>query len=176
VGPFSLPNSFFEFKIAQQRRTENAREAFLKIGTELSKLTKRKYPLFESYHADDADAVIITMSSTAGTAKAVVDRMRAGGKKVGLLKPVLFRPFPYKEIKEALKNAKCACVLDRSFSFGANAPLFGEIKNAVCDSGINVHSVVFGLGGRDIFERNIEEIFNSLLAGKVPKNYPEAKL
>ncbi|MEM5814735.1 MAG: pyruvate ferredoxin oxidoreductase [Candidatus Aenigmatarchaeota archaeon] len=176
VGPFSLPNSFFEFKIAQEKRTMKAKELFLKIGAELSRLTKRKYYYFEPYHTDDADAVIVTMSSTAGTAKAVVDRMRTKGKKVGLLKMVLFRPFPYAEVADALKGIKQICVLDRSFSFGANAPLYGEIKNAVNDPDVNIHGVVFGLGGRDIFERNIEGIFNSLLAGKEPKNYPEAKL
>jgi len=176
VGPFSLPNSFFEFKIAQEKRTLKAKEIFLNVGMELAKLTKRKYYFFEPYHIDDADAVIITMSSTAGTTKAVVDKMRKEGKKVGLLKMVLFRPFPYAEVADELKGIKHVAVLDRSFSFGANAPLFGEIKNAINDSDINIHSIVFGLGGRDIFERNIEEIFNSLLAGKEPKNYPEAKL
>jgi len=175
VGPFSLPNSFFEFKIKQEERTLKAMSLFLEVGKELSKLTKRKYYFFEPYQAEDATAVIVTMSSTAGTTKAVVDKMRAAGKKVGLLKLILFRPFPYAEIADALKNAKHVAVLDRSFSFGANAPLFGEIKNAMYGTETELHSVVFGLGGRDIFERNIEEIFTALLAGKEPKNYPEAK-
>ena len=176
VGPFALPNSFFEFKIRQEERTLKAKETFLKVGMELAKLTKRKYYLFEAYRMSDATAVIVTMSSTAGTTKAVVDSMRAKGKKVGLLKIVLFRPFPYAEVAAELKGIKQVAVLDRSFSFGANAPLFGEIKNATHGTDIGLHSVVFGLGGRDIFERNIEEIFESLLKGKEPKNYPEANL
>jgi len=175
VGPFSLPNSFFEFKIAQEKRTERAKEAFLAIGAELAKLTKRKYYFFEPYQLQDADAVIVTMSSTAGTTKAVVDRMRKGGKKVGLLKMIMFRPFPYSEVADELKGIREICVLDRSFSFGADAPLFGEIKNAINNSDISLHSSVFGLGGRDIFEKDIEAVFEALLAGKEPKKYVGAK-
>lgn len=176
VGPFSLPNSFFEFKIAQEKRTAKAMSLFLEIGKELSKLTKRKYYFFEPYQLEDAEAVIVTMSSTAGTTKAVVDRMREAGKKVGLLKIVLFRPFAYAEVADELKNAKHVAVLDRSFSFGANAPLFGEIKNAINDPEINIHSSVFGLGGRDIFEKDIEAVFEALLKGKEPEKYIGAKL
>jgi pyruvate ferredoxin oxidoreductase alpha subunit len=175
VGPFALPNSFFEFKIAQEKRTLKAKDAFLKVGAELAKLTKRKYYFFEPYQIEDATAVIVTMSSTAGTAKAVVDKMRKGGKKVGLLKIVLFRPFAYEEVADELKGIKQIAVLDRSFSFGANAPLFGEIKNAVNNSDINLHSSIFGLGGRDIFEKDIEAVFEALLAGKEPTKYIGAK-
>ena len=75
----------------------------------------------------DAEHVIVVMSSTAGTAKDVVDRLREGGKKVGLLRPKLFRPFPYEEIAKALSKAKTVAVLDRSSSFGAKSNLSNSL-------------------------------------------------
>lgn len=181
VGSFSLPNSFFEFKVKQEQRMEKAKGLFVSIGKELESLTGRTHNIFEKYRTDDADAVIVTMSSTAGTAKAAVDTMRKEGQKVGLLKINLFRPFPYQEVGEALKHAKQIAVLDRSFSFGANAPLFGEVKNSLCGgntfcgSNIKIHSSVFGLGGRDIFEKDIGRVFEALLAGREPERFIGAK-
>ena len=175
VGPFSLPNSFFEFKVRQEQRMEKAKSVFISVGRELTVLTGREYRFFEEYQLRDAEAVIVTMSSTAGTTKAVVDKMRKAGKKVGLLKLNLFRPFPYQEVREALKHVKGIAVLDRSFSFGANAPLYGEVKNSLCGGNMKIHSSVFGLGGRDIFESNIEEVFNALLADREPEKFIGAK-
>ena len=91
------------------------------------------------------------------------------------VKIVLFRPFAYSEVADELKGIKQIAVLDRSFSFGANAPLYGEIRNAINDPEINVHSSVFGLGGRDIFEKDIEKVFEALLSGKEPERFIGAR-
>lgn len=105
------------------------------------------------------------MSSTAGTVKAVIDILRKKGEKVGLLKLRLFRPFPYEEIKKALSGVKAIAVLDRSLSFGANSPLFSEINQSL-KSKIPILKYVFGLGGREIYEKDIEKIFKDLKKGK----------
>jgi pyruvate ferredoxin oxidoreductase alpha subunit len=168
-GPFPLQDSYFEMKRQQIEAMENAYKLFLDIGKELSKITKRDYYYFEEYKTKDAKAVIVVTNSTAGTTKAVIDKMRADGKKVGLLKIRLFRPFPYREVGNALKNAETVAVLDRSASFGANAPLFSEIRNALyaLDKKPRLQSCIFGLGGRDISEEDIEGLFNDLLRGKI---------
>ena len=148
---------------------ENAFKLFLDVGKLLSKITKRDYYYFEEYKTKDAKAVIVVLNSTAGTTKTVIDKMRKDGKKVGLLKIRLFRPFPYKEVANALKNIPTVCVLDRSDSFGANAPLFSEIKNSLysLNKKPNLQSCIFGLGGRDISEEDIEKLFLDLLNNKV---------
>ncbi|MBL7054628.1 pyruvate ferredoxin oxidoreductase [Candidatus Woesearchaeota archaeon] len=168
-GPLPLQNAYFEMKRQQIDAMENAHKIFLDIGEELSKITKRKYYYFEEYKTKDAKAVIVVLNSTAGTTKAVIDRMRQEGKKVGLLKIRLFRPFPYKEVANALKDIKFAAVLDRSDSFGANAPLYSEIKNSLYDltKRPKLQNCIFGLGGRDISEDDIEKLFSDLLKGNV---------
>ena len=168
-GPLQLQNDYFEMKKQQADAMEHAYKIFLDIGKELTKITKRDYYYFEEYKTKDAKAVIVVLNSTAGTAKAVIDRMREQGKKVGLLKIRLFRPFPYKEVANALKNLPVVCVLDRSESFGANAPLFSEIKNSLysLNKKPKLQSCIFGLGGRDISEEEIEKLFLDLLKNKI---------
>ena len=169
VGPFSMPDSYFEFKIPQEEAMAKSKEVFKKESETLKKITGNDYAYFEKYQLDDADYVIVVMSSTAGTVKAVIDKLRKGGQKVGLLKPRLFRPFPYNEIKEALGGKKAVAVLDRSLSFGANPPLFAEIKQAIADE-VPLQKYVFGLGGRSVYENQIEKVFDELKKGEIDNN------
>ena len=91
--------------------------------------------------------------------------MRSEGKKVGLLKPRIFRPFPAYEIAKALSHLKAVAILDRSHSFGAfGGPLFTEIRSAMLENdkipeNINI---IYGLGGRDINQEDISAIFDQL--------------
>ncbi len=169
IGPLALPDYYFEIKRQQEEAMENALKVYLEVGDELSKISGHKYPYFEEYKTEDAEAVIIVLSSTAGTAKDAVDEMRAKGKKVGLIKPILFRPFPYKEMRKALEKFKVIGVLDRSIAFGAYAPLYSEIRNTLFESlqKPKLQSYVYGLGGKDIFKSDIEKVFEELLSGNV---------
>ena len=101
------------------------------------------------------------MSSTAGVVKEVVNELRDEGKKVGVLKIRLFRPFPYKAVAKVLEGKK-VIVMDRSLSYGADAPLYSEIKSCCKD----VKSVVYGLGGRHIHEDDIKKLFVDKLDDK----------
>jgi len=163
-GAIQLPDYNFETKRQQADAMEMVKRIFIEVGEELSKLTGRKYGYFEDYKLNDAKYVAVVLSSSAGTAKTVVDKLRKKGKKVGLLKPILFRPFPYEEIRNALNGKKIA-VLDRSESFGAVPPLCAEIKNALgCK--VKIQSYVFGLGGRDLSGKDVEKVFDDLIKGK----------
>ncbi len=167
VGAIELQDYYFETKRQQEEAMRKALKVYLEAGRQLGEITGNRYPYFEAYGLEGADAVIVTMSSAAGTTKAVVDRMREEGKKVGLVKLRLFRPFPYAAVAEALKGVKCVGVLDRSFSFGAYAPLFSEVRNSLYhwQKKPKLQSYVFGLGGRDLLESHVEHAFGELLAG-----------
>jgi pyruvate ferredoxin oxidoreductase alpha subunit len=93
-----------------------------------------------------------------------VDELRDKGKKVGLLKPWLFRPFPGEQIKEALVDKEAVAVLDRSLSFGSSGPLYLEVSSALSeeDEKPRLYNYTYGLGGRDIKENQIAEVFEDL--------------
>lgn len=162
IGTLALPDYYFEFKLQQVKAMEEAKKEFLKIDKEADKLIKHALGFFEDYKIKDAKIVIVAMNSTAGVVKEMINEYRKKNKKIGLLKLRLFRPFPYEEIKKALKGKKII-VMDRSINFGSNAPLYSEIKNC-CE---NVHNIIFGLGGRNIYEDDIKNIFDKALKNKL---------
>ena len=170
-GPLELTDYYFETKRQQAIAMERVKEKYIGISREFEKKFGSKHGFFETYKLDDADVAIVTMSSAAGTVKTVVDRLRANGKKVGLLKIKMFRPFLHKEIANALKDVKVIGTMDRSMSFGSYPPLFSEIRNALFDLDAKplLQSYVFGLGGRELYEKDIANIFNELLEKKVSK-------
>ena len=164
-GPLVLQNGYFEFKIDQEKAINNAVAEYKKIAEEFTKLSGRKKDYFEEYKLEDAEKVIVLMGSASGTAKEAVDNLRNQGQKVGLLKINLFRPFPYQEIARVLKNVKSIAVLDRSQSIGTFPPLYMEIVNSlylIPDTKYQIHSYVYGLGGRDILQTDIEKVFADL--------------
>lgn len=169
IGPLALTDYYFEIKKQQEEAMKKAKDVYIEVGEELSKLTGNKYPYFEEYKTEDAESVIVLLNSSAGTAKDAVDELREEGKRVGLIKPRLFRPFPYKEIREALVRFNCVGVFDRSLAFGAYAPLYSEIRNALYESEKKpkLQSYVYGLGGRDLFKAEIKKAFEELLSGNV---------
>jgi len=169
VGPIALTDYLFEMKRQQVEAMEQVPKILPGIAKELSKITGNTFDVVEEYNTNDADAIIFTMSSAAGTTKTVVDRMRKQGKKVGLLKLRMFRPFPYERVAKALEGKKAVAVLDRAFSFGAAAPLYSEVMGSLYKSNSKpkLQSYVFGIGGRDLSDFHIEKVFNDLLAGKI---------
>jgi len=173
-GPLDLYDYYFEHKRQQIEAMRKAKKVVLEIGKEFKKAFGREYKLFEEYRLSDAERAIVVLSSTAGTAKEVVDELRTKGEKVGLLKLRLFRPFPYKEIAQALSHLKAIAILDRSNSFGAfGGPLFTEIRSSLLETGKVPQNVnyIYGLGGRDINQVDIASIYadleNIIKTGKV---------
>jgi len=175
-GPLDLQDFYFEHKRQQAEAMKNAIDIIPSIMQEFNKTFSCGHKIVEEYMMDDADAAIVVLSSTAGTAKSVVDDMRSKGMKVGLTRPCLFRPFPKDYIIKAVSKVKIAAVFDRAESFsGCGGPLFSEIKSAMYDSKQKPYllNYIFGLGGRDIFPNEIEdvykEMFDILKTGSVRK-------
>jgi len=168
VGPLDLFDYFFEHKYQQAQAMEEAKKALKAADQEFFKLTGRRYGFLEEYKTRDADFVIVALSSTCGTAKMVVDDMRKRGKKVGLLKIRLMRPFPEKEIVKALEGKKAVAVLDRSISFGSTSPVFTEVRSALYSlkKRPKLQNYVYGLGGRNIGLKDIEKVYEELMKGK----------
>jgi len=165
VGPYDTPAYYMEHKRQQAQAMINAKKVILEVAEQFEKLTGRKYGFFETYKLEDADYAIVIINSSAGTAKDAVDRLRAQGKKVGLLKIRVFRPFPAEEIAEALKNIKVVAVMDKSEGFNGNGgPVFAEVRSALYDleKRPKLINYIYGLGGRDVRVENIEEVYAAL--------------
>jgi len=164
-GPFAMPDYYFELKRAQQAGMEAVPEVYLQVQEEYSKLSGRPYKgFFEAYRLEDAERAIVVMGSTAGTAKVVVDELRAKGEKVGLLKVWLWRPFPKEEIVKALSHVSKVAVLDRAFSFGNMGALYLDVTSAFVhqDQRPQFVNYIYGLGGRDTTTEQLAQVFEEL--------------
>ncbi len=166
LGSYAVSNYYMETKRGQREAMENARQVILEVAERFEKMTGRKYGFFEEYRMEDAEYVIVIIGSAAGTCRAAVDRIReVSGKKAGLLKIRVFRPFPEKELAEALKDKKAVAVLDRSEMFSATGgPLGTEVRSALygVKSQAEVVNYFYGLGGRDITVEDFEEVYAKL--------------
>ena len=166
VGPLDLQDFYFEHKRQQSEAMDKAIKSIPGIFKEFEKTFGKRHNFVDGYRLDDAEVAICVLSSTAGTTKGVVDKLRQEGLKVGLLKPRFFRPFPREIIVKSLSHLKAVAVLDRSESFSTQGgPLFSEIKAALYEEKKHplVVDYIFGLGGRDIFEADIENVYRNLL-------------
>ncbi|MGQ9571094.1 MAG: pyruvate ferredoxin oxidoreductase [Thermodesulfovibrionales bacterium] len=164
-GPLILPDLYHEYKRAQHEATTKVKDVVLEVAEEFEKISGRRYGFFEAYRLDDAEIALVILNSAAGTSKDVVDEFRDRGIKAGLLKPRLFRPFPYEEVADALKHLKAICVLDRADSFGGYGPLFLEVSSALCqlEKRPKIINKIYGLGGRDYLPQHAEQVLEELV-------------
>lgn len=178
VGPYSVTNYYFEAKRAQAEALKNAKQVVLDVAKEYEKITGRSYGLFEEYRMDDAEYAVVIIGSAAGTTKEAVDQLRKEGKKVGLIKIRLFRPFPADEIAKALEGVKAVALMDRTESYNDTCgPIGADVTTALyrVNSDCLTVNYVYGLGGRDVRVDDMKGIYAELEsianAGKVENPY-----
>lgn len=180
LGALADPEYYLEARYAIHETMKDVLKMLPKVSQEFNSVFGRDYKdcLVEEYLTKDAEKVIVAMGSVCGTIKEVVDELRKKGKKVGLLKIISFRPFPYARIYEALKDTPRVAILDKAVSLGGYAPIAVEVKSAF--SGKKkapkvISSFVAGLGGRDITVHSIKEIFSKLTVKELTQDFIDLK-
>lgn len=165
VGPYGISPYYMEVKREQAQAMMDSKEVILQVGKEFGEMSGRSYGFFEEYEMEGAETAIVVMGSSAGTAKEAVDLLREQGRKVGLIKLRVFRPFPAAELAEALSKVKAVAVMDKCETFSTNGgPCFSEIRSALYDLKERPLCIdyVYGLGGRDITVTDFGTIYDSL--------------
>jgi len=180
MGLLADPDCYMETRFAIQETMKASLGYLSGISSEFNTVFGRDYKdlLVEEYQTKDADKVIVAMGSVCGTIKEVVDEQRAKGKKVGLLRVITYRPFPYARVYEALKDVPRVAVLDKAVSLGAYAPIAVDMKAAFYGKKKGpkvISSFVGGLGGRDITLGSIHEVFRRLTAKEVNSDFIDLK-
>lgn len=162
IGPYMNDPDLINNKKQLSIAMEAARDVAAEVFEEYSRISGRKYNSIEKHMVDDADVVLFILNSAADTGIEAVLRMRKNGKKVGLIYPNVIRPFPSKELAQALKNTKVVVVADRQDCFGAGGGnMTLELKAALKDDLENksvVLSRIYGLGGKELFVSDAQEL------------------
>lgn len=153
MGEFAPPFIFTETKWAHQMVIQNSKKVIIEVWNKYHKAFGRKYSPIEKHHSDGAKVILMTMGAVGETASVAIDEMVAEGQSVGQLRLRLWRPFPFEELRESVKDADILIVLDRAISFGGpGGPVASEAKAAFYNQikKPKIVSFIGGLGGRDI--------------------------
>ncbi len=156
----STTDYYINFRYKMHQDMEEAKTFCSEIDAEFKKVFGRDYGLVSTYLCEDADLILVTAGTIAGTCRVVADRCRAKGMKVGVLRVRMFRPFPGKQICEPLRKAKKVAVIDRDFSPGCGGIFAQEVKASLqgINCGLPVYEFIAGLGGKDVTDKDIELI------------------
>ena len=161
MGCMGAPDIYTETKKAQDVALTAAKEVVLESWKEFEDVFGRRYSPVEEYHSEGAKVLLLAMGSFSETAMTAVDALRSEGKEVGLITLRLWRPFPFEELRQAVKDAEILIVFDRALSFGGpGGPVCSEIKSALYDEERKPKVVGFvgGLGGRAISADGFKEM------------------
>lgn len=172
-GMAENPDVFFQHREASNSYYNAVPAIVEEYMNEISKITGRKYGLFDYYGVEDAERVIIAMGSVTETIREAIDYLTEKGEKVGLVAVHLYRPFSAKHFLAALpKSAKRVAVLDRTKEPGATGePLYLDVKDVLYGTE-NAPIVVggrYGLGSNDTTPAQILSVFENLALPQ-PKN------
>ncbi len=170
IGAIGFPTHYMEFKLEQQRAMERSANAIKKVNRDFEKEFGRSYGdgMVEFYMHEGAEYFFVGMGTLCGTARVVVDEMRAKGHRVGLARIRALRPFPKDQIKKIAKDAKGFCVIDRHISLGFEGPLSTDMRSSLygMQSAPTVMGFIAGLGGRDITKDRLEKAMLETISGK----------
>ena len=169
MGAFAMPDFYMEVKKAQETALRNSRATIDKGWREFADLTGRQYHAVESYRAEGAEVLLLTMGALGETASVAIDRMRDEDLPVGLVRLRLWRPFPADDLRKALGGARKIVVLDRAISFGAAAnPVAAELASLFYDTEPRprIANAVVGIGGRDVRVQDFEALLKKALQGE----------
>lgn len=174
MGTLGMPEIYAEAQKSKDVALVNSIKVVKEVWKDWEKQFGRKYEPIQSYRTEDADIALLTMGSMGETAEIAVDELREQGVKVGLLKIKLWRPFPFDELKKAIKGIKVLVVTDRAISFGGpGGPVFSEIRSALYDQPKRpkVVNYIIGLGGRDVTVEGFMDMVRRAAKGKLSERY-----
>ena len=179
IGYSAGPEFNRYFKHSAHEGMLAAADAVERVEARFAKVFGRSYPgLIEAVDCDDADIVLVTLGSIAGLARERAAQLRAQGVKAGLVRIRYMRPFPARQIVEALADAAAVGVLEKDVSFGAEGTVMTNVCSALQQAGnaVPVVNFVGGLGGDDISQaqmRGMFEVLSQIAAGRIaPEDCP----
>ncbi len=160
MGGFAPPIIYTEAKWSQEMNIEASPAVIGEVWRDFSARFGRTYQPVETYRAEGARTLLLTVGSFSETAMTAVDKMQDEGVDIGLVRIRLWRPFPSAEFRRAVKDADTLIVLDRALSFGVGGPVAAEARSTLypLEKKPKIVSFIGGLGGRDISVAGFEEI------------------
>jgi pyruvate/2-oxoacid:ferredoxin oxidoreductase alpha subunit len=156
-----LCHGYMEFRYMLEQSIEAASATIAEVDAEFEQAFGRSWGgIIWKDRADDAEVLMVAAGSLGSEATVAADQLRAAGIRAGVVGIRSYRPFPKREVSDALKNARFVAVFDKSLSYGNEGPISADVKAAMYGiaGGPVIKGYVGGLGGRDIKARELAEV------------------
>jgi pyruvate/2-oxoacid:ferredoxin oxidoreductase alpha subunit len=162
IGGLDFPHEIEQHREHHAEAMDRVFEVYAELQDDFEQIFGRRpaEPVVP-YRLDDAELVLVSMGTTASTARAAVDAARERGIKVGSLRVHFFRPFPTVQLEQALAGKAKIAFLDRDLSPGMGGILWAEGR-AAAPPGALVQNFMLGLGGGDVVPKHLEDIIDEL--------------
>lgn len=165
AGMFANGSSYMKSRYVLRNANQASLPIIEKYGKAWADVCGRPFDLVDAWETEDADYIVVVIGSAAGNVRHVARELRAQGKKVGVVRPRVYRPFPVQQIVDACKGAKAIAIMDRADSIGGQfGPLAVDTMSALYNAGLNIpaKNYVYGLGGNDLTNDVVNGIFSQL--------------
>lgn len=165
AGMFANGSSYMKTRLMLRRANQGSAPVIEKHGKAWAEICGRDFDMVDTWETDDADYIVVILGSAAGNVRHIARELRAEGKKVGVVRPRVYRPFPAKQIVEACKGAKAIAIMDRSDSVGGQfGPLAVDTMAALYSASVMIptKNYVYGLGGNDLTNDVVRSVFSDL--------------
>ena len=159
IGAMVGPEAYAEVRYLAHHKHLRALDHIPKLQAEFQKLIGRESGgLLDQYRTEEAETLLVALGSVNGTIKDAVDALRDEGVQVGSIKLTSYRPFPSRDLKQAVGKAKRVIVIEKDLSVGQGGILSADVKMALQELPTMVMTVIAGLGGRAIPQHSIMEM------------------
>jgi pyruvate ferredoxin oxidoreductase alpha subunit len=160
IGLLVNEQYYTEYRYQQKIAMDQAKTVINEVSLKYRTRFGRGYGLVEAYRAEGAEILIVTMGTLSGLAKLAIDALSKKGLKVGMVRLIVFRPFPWEEVVRCAQSAHTVIVFDRNVSLGSTGIIYSEVAASLCNlsSKLKCFDVILGLGGRDVSPEDMERL------------------
>ena len=170
AGALVGPEAFTEVRYLAHHRALEALKLVPQVADSFAmEFGRTSGGYFHAYDVEGADTVVVAMGSVIGTGRDVVEDLRGTGRSIGIMAITCYRPFPFAQVRAALEHASHVIVIDRSIMAGMGGPLAADVRLALENKMIPVHTIIAGLGGRPITKASLRKIFERAAIGELPE-------
>ena len=173
-GTNQNPDIFFQAREASNKFYEAVPAVVEDYMNKIGELTGRKYKLFDYVGDPKAEHVIIAMGSVCDTIEETINFLRLEGKKIGLIKVRLYRPFAPEYLRAVMpKTVKRIAVMERTKEPGAlGDPLYMDVRSMYYNekNAPEIYGGRYGLGSKDTTPGQIVAVYDNL-AKDEPKDH-----
>ena len=127
--------------------------------------------LVREYRMEDAEIAVVAMGSVLGSIEDVVDDLREQGVRIGVVGVKCFRPWPYDEVRQALRGVDRVVVLNRAIAVGSGSILGQDVRLTLADAAPQVYDVVAGLGGRAVTRDGVRALLEDVIADRLDADW-----